>query len=272
MATFSDAPIRGRDHIKLFRTKVIGKKLSRLDRETRSFEAKHGGFSSFGLGGVTELEPVVRSLALELGRVKDQERKKIADQLHDQIGQNLVLAKMKLQALKSLATGEPADLIETILDLIDRSIKDTRLLIHELDVEWLAELNPKEALDWLVEQLQAKYNLRCVTDILSLPKSLEKGVQAVLLQAVRELLVNVAKHAGVNQASMACESEKDWIRIHVVDKGRGFDLLPSRSRKVERGGFGLTIVRARLGHLGGNLHIDSHIGMGTRATIVLPYR
>jgi signal transduction histidine kinase len=89
---------------------------------------------------------------------------------------------------------------------------------------------------------------------------------------VRELLVNVAKHAGVNQASMACESEKDWIRIRVVDKGRGFDLLPSRSRKVEHGGFGLTIVRARLGHLGGNLHIDSHIGMGTRATIVLPYR
>jgi signal transduction histidine kinase len=268
MASFADFPLRGSGEIKPSRTKLIGKKQLRLNRESRSSAGKDGASLRFGSPG---LEPTVRSLAAELGRVREQERKKIADQLHDQIGQNLVLAKMKLHALKSLATDEQTDLMATISDLIDLSINDTRSLIHGLNLEWLSEIDLKEALHWLLEQLHAKYRLRCFTDIRSLPKSLKKDVQEVLLQAVRELIINVAKHAGVNEARITCESEKGWIRIRVVDDGRGFDLLPVASRNLKGGGFGLMMVQARIGHLGGNLHIDSHAGMGTKATIILPH-
>jgi signal transduction histidine kinase len=232
-------------------------------------ERADGAFSRFGLDSLPQLEPLVRSLATELGQVREQERKKIADHLHDQIGQNLVLAKIRLNVLKSEATGKQRDSIGAISDLMDQTIRDTRSLIQELHVEWLAELDPTEALHCLVEQLQTKYSLRCATSVISLPKSLEKDVQEVLLQAVRELLVNVAKHAGVDAVKITCESEKGWIRIRVVDDGRGFEVssAPARSAK---GGFGLMIVRARLGQLGGNLHIESRVGMGTRATVILP--
>jgi signal transduction histidine kinase len=268
MASIADFPLRGRSEIKPLRAKVIDKKLARLNRESRNLAGMDGAFPRFGSPG---LEPTVRSLAAELGRVREEERKKIADQLHDQIGQNLVLAKMKLHALKSLATDEQTDLMATISDLIDLSINDTRALIHGLHLEWLSEIDLKEALHWLLEQLQAKYRLRCFTDIRSLPKVLKKDIQEVLLQTVRELIVNVAKHAGVNEVKITCESEKGWIRIRVVDGGRGFDLLPVASRNHKGGGFGLMIVQARIGHLGGNLHIDSHAGIGTTATIILPH-
>jgi signal transduction histidine kinase len=206
---------------------------------------------------------------MELGRVREEERKKIADHLHDQIGQNLVLAKMRLNLLKSEAAGKQRDVISAISDLLDQTIKDTRSLIQELHVEWLADLDPKEALLWLLDQLQTKYSLHCVTGVIAFPKSLAKDVQEVLLQAVRELLVNVAKHAGVDTVRITCESEKGWIRIRVVDDGRGFG-VPSGPGRSAKGGFGLTIVRARLGQLGGNLYIESRVGMGTRATIILP--
>jgi len=269
MSIVSHLPIRGRGQVKPSRSKAIGKKLARPHAEMRNLARTNGPFPRFGLHSLGQLEPAVRSLATELGRVREQERKKIADYLHDQIGQNLVLAKMRLNVLKSEAAGEQRDVISGILDLMDHTIKDTRSLIQELHVEWLAELDPKEALLGLLDQLQTKYGIVCATGVISFPKALDKDVQEVLLQAMRELVVNAAKHAGVDAVRITCESEKGWIRIRVVDDGRGFE-VPSAPLRSVRGGFGLTIVRARLGQLGGNLYIESRVGMGTRATIILP--
>jgi len=73
----------------------------------------------------------------------------------------------------------------------------------------------------------------------------------------------------VDALRITCEAEKGWIRIRVVDQGRGFEVSPAPARSAT-GGFGLMIVRARLGQLGGNLYIESRAGIGTRATIILP--
>jgi signal transduction histidine kinase len=254
--------ISGRHQSRVSSTKVLEKKIPR----------QHGKLGSLSLAerGLPRLDPVVRSLAAELGRVRDKERQKIADDLHDHAGQNLVLAKMKLDLLKSLLGGEHVALVEGISDLIQDTIKDTRSLIHELHPEWLCEVSLEEALSWFAEQTEARYGLRCITEVGSAPKPLHKDVQEVLFHAVRELLVNVAKHARASTVKVMGGCEKDRIFVRVVDNGRGFVPSLVSSPGPRTGGFGLMIVRARVGLMGGNLYIDSHTGAGTSVMIALP--
>jgi signal transduction histidine kinase len=238
-------------------TKVLGKKVSGqhlADREP----------------SLSKFELIARSLAVELGRVRERERQKVADDLHDQIGQNLVLAKMKLDALKGSLGDEHSALVAGISDLISHTIKDTRSLMHELHPDWLSELSLKECLSWLAEQTQAKYRLRCENEFISVPKQLKKDVHEVIIQAVRELLVNAAKHARASKVRIICGCEKGWVRIRVVDDGKGFDPPTIVSAGPKTGGFGLMIIRARLGLIGGSLYIDSRAGIGTRAMVVCP--
>jgi signal transduction histidine kinase len=220
--------------------------------------------------GLPKLSQITKSLAAELGRVRDKERQKIAEDLHDHIGQNLALAKMKLGALNSSLGGEHSALVAGISDLISHTIEDMRSLIHELHPEWRSEVNLKQALDWLAKQTQTKYCLPCLIEFGTLPKPLEKDVQEVLFQAVRELIVNTVKHARASKVRIIGGFEKGWIRIRVIDDGRGFDPSKLVSPSTKSGGFGLMIIRARLGFLGGNLYIHSRAGAGTSAMIALP--
>jgi signal transduction histidine kinase len=254
--------IPGRQRNNILRSKALEKKLPHQQGKAPN--------STFQARRLSKLDQVAKTLAAELGRVREQERQKIAGDLHDQIGQNLALAKMRLDALKSSLGNEHATLIAGISDLIKLTIKDTRSLIHELNPEWLSQLSLKEAVNWLADQTEAKYCLRCIVEFASLPKPLKKDAQEVIFQAVRELLVNVAKHAGASEVRILCECEKGWIRLRIVDDGEGFDPTISLSPNPTTGGFGLMIIRARLGLIGGNLYIDSHAGAGTSVTITLP--
>src|SRR5262249_46553497 len=203
--------------------------------------------STFDERQLPKLDEVTKSLAAELGCVREKERQKIAGDLHDQIGQNLVLAKLRLDALRSSLGNEYAASIAGITELISHTIKDTRSLIHELHPEWLSQVSLNEALNWLAEQAEAKYGLRCAIEFTSLPKPLKKDVQEVLVQAVRELLVNVAKHADATQVRIFCGCEKGWLRVRIVDDGAGFDPTTNLCPNPNSGGFGLMIIRARLG-------------------------
>ena len=259
-ATASTIPGRERKNI-----------LSSKARERKS-PHQHGKMrnSTFEERRLPRLDQVAKTLAAELGRVREKERQKIAGDLHDQIGQNLVLAKMKLDALKSSLGNEHMALVAGISDLIKHTIQDTRSLIHDLHPEWLSQLSFREAVNWLGEQTEAKYGLPCIVEFETLSKPFKKDVQEVLFQAVRELLVNVAKHAGASEVRILCECEKGWIRLRVVDDGAGFDPTTCVSPHPTTGGFGLMIIRARLGLIGGNLYIDSHAGAGTSVMITLP--
>jgi signal transduction histidine kinase len=244
--------------------KAQDKKLPRQRARTHSL--------AFAKGRLTRFDQVARALAVELGCARERERQKIAADLHDQIGQNLVLAKIRLDALKSSLGNEYAVLVTGVSELIQCAIRDTRSLIHELYPEWLSQLSLKEALNWLAEETTAKYGLRCETKFGSAPKLLKKDIREFLFQAVRELLVNVAKHARARRVSIACDCGKGGMQLRVTDDGEGFDPLTSFTPSPTSGGFGLMIIRARLGLMGGNLYIDSHVGAGTSVTITLPER
>jgi signal transduction histidine kinase len=213
---------------------------------------------------------VVEWVMAQLGSILNKERQKIADELHDQLGQNLILAKMKLESLNRLVPKKFSISVEEVRDLIGQTIEDTRSVIQGLCPKVLEDLGLKDALNWLVEQIQSKYTLRCSLKIEAIPQSLNEDIQSFLFQAVRELLMNAAKHARATEVTVICGCEKGLLRIQVVDDGRGFDPQRVTRSGSEFGNFGLFSIRARLAPLGGEMVVDSKCGAGTSVTLVLP--
>src|SRR5262245_64982154 len=130
--------------------------------------------SAFEEHGLPKLNQITKSLAAELGQVRDRERQKIAEDLHDHIGQNLALAKMKLGALNSSLGGEHSALVAGISDLISHTIEDTRSLIHELHPEWRSEISLDQEIDWLAKQTRAKFGLVWVSKLVRLPRPMRQ--------------------------------------------------------------------------------------------------
>jgi PAS domain S-box-containing protein len=212
----------------------------------------------------------LRNLAAEISLTQEKERRQIADELHDHIGQNLILGKMKLGELNALVPAQCAASIEQLRALLDQIIKDTRSLMRELCPQVLYELGLEAAIDWLVEQTQAKYGLRCVAEITPLRRPIREDRRVILFQATRELLVNVAKHARAKQARVILKGNETRITIQVADDGCGFDPSFLTLANSTARGFGLFSIRERVALLGGELQIDSAPGQGTRATVTVP--
>ena len=103
-------------------------------------------------------------------------------------------------------------------------------------------------------------------------KPLEEDLRISMFRAVRELLVNVAKHARAKNIEVTTRKDGPNIRVQVKDDGVGFDHLEVHSRRDLSGGFGLFDIRERLRYLGGNFQLESEPGQGTRATLSAPLK
>jgi signal transduction histidine kinase len=206
----------------------------------------------------------------ELGDARENEREKIANDLHDQIGQNLVLAMMKLGLLKSSVSKKQKPLVREIHRLLSGVIGETRSLMCDLYPYALRDLGIQAALKWLVERTRANYGLECVAQMTSVPDSLSRDVAETIFQAMRELVTNVAKHAHAKHVTVIVRGEERWMLIQVVDDGKGFELSRLSPVNPRRGGFGLLSIRERLLRLGGSIDIESAPGAGTKITMRLP--
>ena len=211
----------------------------------------------------------LRTLVADLARVRQEERRKIANDLHDHAAQNLVLALMKLGILEGSLPKKKVSAIQEVRLLIKEVLDETRSLVSDLHPQALRDLEFESALDWLLQHTRARYGLACNAVLISAPQGLSKSAQETLLQGVRELLINVAKHAHAKHSSVIVKSENGRIVVHVVDDGEGFDPLSLGGPKG-KGGFGLLSVRERVTSLGGDLRIDSNCGKGTTVTLTIP--
>lgn len=215
----------------------------------------------------------LRVLAMEISLLQERERRQIAIDLHDHIGQNLAFSKMKLGVLQETARNENlAESLNEVYALVDQTIRDTRSLVFELSPPVLYELGFEAGIDWLAERFQQEHGIRidCEYDPISLP--LDEDMRIVLFQIVRELLANVAKHARADHVRVTIRRVGSLIRIGVADNGVGFNPVLLSTPRGERGGFGLFSIRERMNHLGGELHIFSDAKTGTRVVLRVPMK
>ncbi len=220
---------------------------------------------------VLSYQKQLRSLASQLSLIEERERRDIATALHDRVGQTLAICKIQLGALRQAASStEFAEPLQEIHKYIEDIIRDTRSLTFEISSPILYQLGIEAALEWLTEQTQKRHGIRAKFKDDGQPKPLDEDIQIVLFQAVRELLVNVVKHAQAQHVEVAIGRDDGSARIVIEDNGVGFDDFPIGSHWSEIKGFGLFSIRERLGHLGGQLQIKSEPGRGTRVTLLAP--
>jgi signal transduction histidine kinase len=218
-----------------------------------------------------EQQEKLRALSSELLLTEERERRRIATELHDRIGQTLAVTKIKLGELReALPAGTAADALTDIREFVDQTIQDTRTLTFELSPPILYELGLEAALAWLVAQIQKKHGLRIDFNDDEQPKQLDNGCRVILFQTTREMLFNIVKHARAQKATVSVRKDDDTARIDIEDDGIGFNASEFDSFESGSMGYGLFSVRERLHPLGGRMEIHSEPGRGTRVTILLP--
>ena len=215
----------------------------------------------------------LRYLASQLSLAEERERRRIANDLHDVIGHSLALCKIKLEALQEkFSLMEVDKYLNEIHGLIEEMIQDTRSLIFQISPPILYELGLEEALEWLVEQTQEQQGVVSEFEDDGQVKPLEDDVRVILFQAVRELLVNIAKHSHASKAKIVTKRDGDSMRIEVKDDGIGFDICRVNSGINKNYGFGIFNIRERLKYIGGCFDIESKNDCGTCVTLIAPLK
>jgi len=215
----------------------------------------------------------LRSLASELLLTEERERRRIATDLHDHIGQTLVVVQMKIDSLRPPeGAAEPTGELDRISTLLDEMDEDIRSLTFELSPPVLYELGLKAGVEWLAEQLHAQHGLHIEVSDDGLPKPLGGDVRTLLFRAVRELLINVVKHARADDTRVSLSRVGCHIHAQVLDDGAGFKPHPDSLSRGSTGGFGLFSIRERMESIGGAVQIESSPGRGTRALLIAPLR
>lgn len=214
----------------------------------------------------------LRALTSALITTEERERRRIATELHDHIGQTLAITRIKLEMLHALASYSGfAEALEEIQGFVKQAIKETRSLMTKLSPPVFYELGLNAALEWLMQYFEEQHNLRIIYKGKDHSVSIDEDLQIFLLQATRELLMNVVKHAGVEEAELILRTNRKQIKIEVIDHGAGFEVSKIGTPLDWRGGFGLFSIYERLKNLGGQLQIRSNRGEGTHFTLIAPH-
>ncbi len=216
----------------------------------------------------------LKSLTSELSLAEERERRRIAAGIHDDIGQKLALAKLELQMFMS-SPGDskmPASL-ESVCATIDNAINDCHSLTFELSNPALYELSFEAAIEqWLYEQIQKKHGIECEVAVNGDPVQPAEDIKVTLFRAIREVAVNVVKHAKATALRVSIERVGDNVRVSLADNGAGFapEAAGAALSMDKTGGFGLFNIKERLEHLGGNVKIESSPRRGTTITLTAP--
>jgi signal transduction histidine kinase len=210
----------------------------------------------------------LRALASELVLTEQRERRRLATDLHDYLAQLLVLARLKLgQAQPKITEGAASTLLLQAEDALKQALTYTRTLVADLSPPVLREFGLPAALTWLGDHM-LPHGLSVAVTIGKDCRQLPEDQAVLLFQSVRELLMNVSKHAGADRAIVSLSMAADGtLRVVVEDAGKGFDAAAA-DRPSDQ--FGLFSIRERMQVMGGTLEVDSSPGRGTKATLILP--
>jgi signal transduction histidine kinase len=234
--------------------------IARMEASNESLEQK-----------VRERTVQLRALTVELSLAEERERRSLAQDLHDDLGQVLAIIKHKLTALhgRERGAGLPIEL-KAIEDLIDQANKSMRTLAFQLSPPVLHTLGLIPALEWLTEDMERVYALKVRLSDDGAPKPLDEPSRTTLFRAVRELLINVAKHAGTGTAEVTSLRSGSRLTLAVNDDGGGFDYQKALQAAPGTGGLGLVSLRERIEFIGGEMHVDSRPNDGTTITLIAP--
>jgi PAS domain S-box-containing protein len=207
-------------------------------------------------------EEALSTMNRKLVEVQEQERARIARELHDDIGQRLALLAMKLSTLsrQSVAGGEFHSDTAALENQAFEVAADVQLLSHRLHPSKLGLLGITTVMRQCCEEFAVQYGMEVDFVTHELPAQLPEETSLALLRVLQEALHNAAKHSGAARCEVRLRAEPGAIHLTVSDDGRGFDVEPARRRR----GIGLVSMDERMKLVNGELLVDSQPQKGTR--------
>ncbi len=217
----------------------------------------------------------LKSMASQVSKVQEQERRNLAVEMHDRISQRLAMAKVNLQiAAKSSKDAEVCDKLRKTAKEIGWVIEDAYSLMVELSNPVLYEIGLKAAIESLLKKrIRPEQKIEYALEAEDEDYKLDDVIGVPLYQAARELLRNVIKHSKANKVVVSIRKADSMVILEVKDNGVGFDTsIMGKPNKIKAEGFGLFSTKENIEYINGKLEIKSKPGKGTVATITAPLR
>jgi PAS domain S-box-containing protein len=215
----------------------------------------------------------LRELSIRLLRSQDDERRRIARELHDSAGQVLTAMGMNLAVINQSATENPflARAVEESQQLVQQLTKEIRTMSYLLHPPLLDENGLSGALRWYVEGMTQRSGIEITLNISKDFGRIGDGIEMAIFRIVQECLTNIHRHSGSSKASIYLLRNAEHVVLEVKDDGKGISPAKLAEIQSHRSGVGIAGIRERVLHLGGQMQIES-VGTGTlvRATFKSP--
>jgi PAS domain S-box-containing protein len=204
---------------------------------------------------------------------QEEERKRIASDLHDDLGQTLAVLKLRIQSIQKKLPEKNSELFrecEETLSYINEIIEHVRRLSHDLSPAALDDLGLVEALKSLAQEFSKHAHITLSMEMENIDHLFSATSEVILYRVFQEILTNIEKHSKARQ--MKIEVKKQWNHVCflVEDDGKGFDMGRLASIFSHESGLGLSSINERITILGGKLDVKSRPGMGTRISFAIP--
>ncbi len=212
----------------------------------------------------------LQDLTTELTLTEERQRREIASNIHDNLSQSLVIARMKLSGLRTDGLdGVVDDTIKTVIGHLSDALESSRNITYDLSPPVLFELGLKEAVLWLAGKTGSEYNLKIDTSLDIGRESYSDDILILVFRTIRELIFNVVKHAQASMIKIDMKEKEGKLYVKIEDDGTGFE-PDSIGQHRKNKGFGLFSVKERMQNINGGLSIDTGPGKGTVVEFYLP--
>ncbi|HUX13607.1 MAG TPA: ATP-binding protein [Spirochaetia bacterium] len=215
----------------------------------------------------------LRNLSHRLLEAQENERKAIARELHDEIGQLLTATKIDLQVIRrDPLAGETAMRVDRSLTTIDRCLEQLRNLSLGLRPSMLDDLGLVPTLRWQAETLSARFGFAIRLRVQGVSGRFHSDIEVVCYRVTQEALTNAARHASASKITVSLRIQKQQLVLSINDDGVGFEVDAALSDAAGGRSFGLIGMQERAALAGGTAEITSRPGEGTTVTVRLPLR
>jgi len=212
----------------------------------------------------------LRALSASLVEAREEERRRIARELHDELGQRLTALKLELAAQQQNSDTEaPPERLQAMMDMVDDTVAAVRRIAMDLRPPMLDDLGLHAAIEWLAHDFERRSGIKVTLHPVDSPEPIQQNTATAVYRIVQEALTNMARHARASQAVISIETKGQRLQLVVEDDGQGF---PKDQPPQPRGSFGLIGMRERVHMLGGQITLKNAASGGARLVVRLPLR